>query len=423
MIVKVAYGRNGLSIELPDSAEIILPRYTKGLPDETFAIRQALRAPIQSPPLSDLIKPGMKIVITHSDITRATPNDRILPVVLDELTAAGIDKNDITLINALGTHRPQTEKEQRAMLGGDIVEQYRCIQHDAFDEKNLVSLGFTSLGHSVRLNRGFLEADLKILTGFIEPHFFAGFSGGPKGILPALAGFESVLTNHGIPMIGHPNSRWGVTKGNPIWEEMSEIASMVKQCFLINVALNKSRQITAVFAGELFAAHAEGCQYVRQRAMVKVDQTYDVVITTNSGYPLDQNLYQSVKGMSAASQIVRQGGAILMAAACEDSLPDYGQYAELLAKAGTIQGLLDMLSQPGFSAHDQWQVQIQAMIQQKADVYLYSDGLTSKQIRRALLNPCKDITGTLKELVDQYGSRICVLPEGPLTIPVYNPRL
>jgi lactate racemase len=358
-------------------------------------------------------------VVVHTDITRATPNDRILPVLLDELEQAGIARQNITLLNGLGTHRRQTEAELRAMLGDRILSGYRCIQHDFNDADSLVSLGETSLGHPVRLNRTFLEADVRILTGFIEPHFFAGFSGGPKAVLPALAGAESVFTNHAVEMISHPKASWGILAGNPIWEEMREVALRTNPTFLLNVALNARREITGVFAGDMLTAHAKGCAFVKMNAMCAVDRPYDIVITTNSGYPLDQNLYQSVKGMSAANQIVKQGGSIIIATACEDGLPAHGQYAALLAEAGSPQAVIEMISQPGFSTHDQWQVQTQALIQGRADVYVYSDGLTDRQIQQALFIPCRKLEHTVSELQAKYGSqaRICVIPEGPLTIP------
>lgn len=418
MRVRLAYGRHGLEVNLPPQTQVIAPRFVPGLEDEPAALRDALRRPIASPPLADLVKPGDTVVVVHTDITRATPNDRILPVLLEELERAGVRRQDITLLNGLGTHRRQTEAELRAMLGDAIVANYRCLQHDCFDDANLVSLGVTSFGHPVRINRTYMEADVKILTGFIEPHFFAGFSGGPKAILPSLAGAESVFTNHGRDMIAHPKATWGVTEGNPIWEEMREVALRTRPTFLLNVTLNTRRQITGVFAGDMLQAHAAGCAFVREHAMVPVDAPFDIVITTNSGYPLDQNLYQSVKGMSAAAQIVREGGAILIATACEDGLPDHGLYARLLAQAGSPQAALAMIAQPGFSAHDQWQVQIQAQIQLKAEVYVYSDGLSDEQIERALLIPCRDIEKTVADLQARYGpnARIAVLPDGPLTI-------
>ncbi|MBP7691248.1 MAG: nickel-dependent lactate racemase, partial [Anaerolineales bacterium] len=365
MQVQLAYGRSGLTIDLPEPVDVIAAPAVPGLPDEAGALRQALRQPIQSAPLAARVKPGDRVVIAHSDITRATPNDRILPILLAELEAAGVRRADITLLNALGTHRPQTPAELRTMLGLAVVENYRCLQHDAYADADLVALGATPFGHPVRVNRHFMEADVRILTGFIEPHFFAGFSGGPKGVLPALAGAESVLTNHGQAMIAHPQATWGVLEGNPIWEEMRAAALAARPDFLLNVTLNAQREITGVFAGDLLAAHAAGCAFVRAQAMVPVAAPYDIVITTNSGYPLDQNLYQTVKGLSAASRIVRAGGTIIMAAACEDGLPDHGRYAELLRTGGSPQGVLALLAQPGFTAQDQWQVQIQALIQQR----------------------------------------------------------
>jgi nickel-dependent lactate racemase len=310
------------------------------------------------------------------------------------------------------------------MLGDSIVENYRCLQHDCHADPDLIFLGETSLGNPVRVNRTYLEADARILTGFIEPHFFAGFSGGPKAVLPSLAGAESVFTNHGLEMIAHPRATWGVTAGNPIWEEMCEVALRTEPTFLLNVALNAKREVTGVFAGDMLAAHAAGCAFVREHAMAGVEAPYDIVITTNSGYPLDQNLYQSVKGMSAASQVVREGGSIVIAAACEDGLPDHGRYAALLAEAGSPQGVLEMIARPGFCAQDQWQVQLQAQIQMKADVYVYSDGLTDEQIGHALFIPCRDIEATLAALLEKYGPqvRLCAMPEGPQLIPYLRER-
>lgn len=417
MQVELAYGRHGLRVDLPDDVDVIRPRYVPGFADEGAALLDAIRNPIGSPPLRDLVKPGNSVVIVHTDITRATPNDRIMPVLLAELEAAGVARGDISLLNGLGTHRPQTDAELRRMLGDPVVDNYRCLQHDCYDDDNLVSLGHTALGHPVRINRAYLQADVKILTGFIEPHFFAGFSGGPKAVLPALAGAESVFTNHGHAMIGDPCATWGITEGNPIWEEMREMALRTNPSFLLNVTLNTDRQITGVFAGDMLAAHKQGCAFVKANAMVAVEQPYDIVVTTNSGYPLDQNLYQSVKGMSAAAQVVREGGAIIIAAACEEGLPTHGRYGELLRHAGSADGALAMIAAPDFQAQDQWQVQVQAQIQRKADVSVYADGLTDDQIRQALLQPCRDVRRTLDALRAEKGARACVIPEGPQTIP------
>ncbi|GAF75336.1 unnamed protein product, partial [marine sediment metagenome] len=254
MIVDLKYGREGLAVSLPDATDVLVTRFVPGIKAEDRAILQALHEPIGSPPLKSLVKPGERVVVVHTDITRATPNDRILPVLLEELFMEGIAAEDITLLNGLGTHRRQTEAELRAMLGEQIVDNYRCLQHDCNDDANLIPLGESSLGHTVRINRTYLEADVRILTGFIEPHFFAGFSGGPKAILPSLAGVESVFTNHGLHMIADPQAAWGITEGNPIWMEIREVALLTKPTFLLNVSLNAQQEITGLFAGDMLAA-------------------------------------------------------------------------------------------------------------------------------------------------------------------------
>lgn len=416
MNLKMDYGRHGLNLTLPDSADIFLARDPAPLADEAAAIRDALRNPIGSAPLWERLRPGMRVVIVHTDITRATPNDRLLPVILRELKAGGIRREDITLLNALGTHRPQTDAELRRMLGPEIVDRYRCLQHDAYDEAGLVSLGTSRRGHPLKVNKHLLEADLKILTGFIEPHFFAGYSGGPKAVLPGVAGTETVLANHGPEMIAHPQATFDRTTGNPLWEEMLEAASLVENTFLVNVTLDRESAITGVFAGELAAAHARGCDHVRTSSLFTISEPYDLVVTTNSGYPLDQNLYQCVKGLAAAARAVRPGGAILLLAACEEGLPDNSEYAHILLEAESPQAVLDRITQSGFTGQDAWQVQVQAQVQRKADVYVFSEGLSGELIAASLLHPCGDLARGIPELITRYGSRVCALPQGPLTV-------
>jgi nickel-dependent lactate racemase len=330
-----------------------------------------------------------------------------------------VRQHDITLFEALGTHRRNTGAELIGMLGEQLVRDYRIVQNDAFDPATQARVGSSTFGHEIWLNRQLLECDFKILTGFIEPHFFAGFSGGGKAIMPGMAGQRTVLGNHDAGMIAHPNATWGITRGNPIWEEVTEVARSAGRLFLLNVALNRSRQITGVFAGDLEQAHAAGCAFVKKTAMVPVSHPYDIVIATNSGYPLDQNLYQAVKGMSAANLIVKQGGAIILAAECSDGLPDHGLYGELLRGAGTPAELLSTICESGFLKQDQWQAQIQAQIQLRADVYVRSDGLSRSEVEAALFKYSASIEETVAELLHRFGrgSSICVLPEGPQTIP------
>ena len=417
MQVDLAYGRQGLSVRVPDDAVVLLPKDVPGLADEAEALGAALRAPIGSAPLGERVSGEDQVVIVFSDITRPMPNRRVLPVLLAEL--AHVPREQIVLLNALGTHRPNTPQELEEMLGPEIVAGYTIAQHDCWDEDNLVDLGQTSFGHPIHVNRQYYEASFKILTGFIEPHFFAGFSGGPKAVMPGVAGFPSIMDNHGYEMLSNPNATWGRTTGNPLWEEIREVAALTEPDFLLNVTLNRQRQITGIYVGDVWQAHAQGVAFARDTAMVAVDAPFDIVLTTNSGYPLDINLYQAVKGMACAAQIVKPGGAIVIAAECREGIPDHGDYRHIVHEAGSVEALLRTIGQPGYRRHDQWEALMQARIQQKAEVHIYADGLSDAETRGMLLEPCHDIEATLAMLCARYGpeARLCVLPEGPQTIP------
>jgi nickel-dependent lactate racemase len=419
MRVKLAYGKTGLPLELDDSLDVTVvePAFVPALADPATEVRAALREPIGTPPLRDLVRPGTRVGVVFSDITRPTPNHLLLPAVLEVLDSApGVE---IVLFNALGTHRPNTETELRGMLGDAVFDDRRVVQNDTFDPSTQVRVGVTSKGHETWLNAELMRCDLKVLTGFIEPHLFAGFSGGGKAIMPGMAGQRTVLGNHDAGMVGHPQAIWGVTRGNPIWEEIREVAGQAGRLFLLNVTLNRDKAVTGVFAGDLDAAHAAGCAFVKRSAMVPVPRLFDIVVTTNSGYPLDLNLYQSVKGMRAADPIVRPGGAIVIAARCSDGLPEHGLYGRLLRESRDPEELLAKIDSPGFLEQDQWQAQVQALIQRKADVYVHSDGLTDDEIRAALLRPSRRVEETIEELLGTCGrgASICVMPEGPQTIP------
>lgn len=419
MRIQLAYGKTGLWIDLPDAWDVtvIEPRYVPGLPDPAEALTRALRRPIAAPPLRAAAGPEHKIGIIFSDITRPTPHHLILPAVLDEL--AHVPRAQITLFNATGTHRANTDAELRGMIGDELVDGCRLVQNDAADPATQVCLGVTSRGHEIWLNQEIAACDVKILTGFIEPHLFAGFSGGGKALMPGMAGLRTVLGNHDAGMLSDPRATWGVTHGNPVWEEVMEVAHRAGGTFLVNVTLNRDKAITGVFAGDLDAAHAAGCAAAAEAALAPVARPFDIVITTNSGYPLDLNLYQAVKGISAAGQVVRPGGAIIIAAECWDGIPDHGMYGQLLREAHSPRALLDRILAPGFLAQDQWQAQIQAQVQLKAALYIRTDYLTDEQIRGALLEPCHRIEETVAALLARYGpgATVCVLPEGPQTIP------
>jgi nickel-dependent lactate racemase len=421
MRLQLAYGRSGLWIDLPYGAPVtvIEPQFVPGLPDERAALVEALRSPLGTPPLVNLVHPADTVAVVFSDLTRPMPNDRVLPPLLDELARAGVPDDHIVLVNALGTHRPQTGAELEQMLGQAIAHRYRIVQHDAWDDGSLVPVAPNRCGRMVRVQRAYAEASVRILTGFIEPHLFAGFSGGPKAVLPGIADIESILDNHGAAMIADPQATWTVTEGNPIWEEMLDIACHTAPTFLLNVTLNQKRQITGVFAGDLVEAHRAGVRFGRRTAVRSVPALFDLVIASNSGYPLDLNLYQAVKGMSAAALIVKPGGDIVVAAECWDGIPAHGEYRRLLWEARSPEDLLTRVMAPGFRCHDQWEVQLQAQIQRKARVHVYADGLSDEELQRALVLPCRSIEETVAQVLQRNpGATLAVLPDGPQTVPI-----
>ncbi|MBM3832308.1 MAG: nickel-dependent lactate racemase [Verrucomicrobia bacterium] len=417
MKVKLAYGQGHLSVDLPDEqTTIIEPSHTPGLADERTSVLRALAQPTGAAPLRTWIKPNDRVCIGFTDITRATPNDRIIPWLLEHLS--DVPREQITLLNSLGTHRPNTRAELEKLLTPQVVRDYRVINHEPENPAELVQFGVTRDGTPALINRHLAEADVRIITGFIEPHFFAGFSGGPKGIMPGLAGLQTVMSNHGAKNIGDPKSAFGITIGNPIWEEMRDIALRVGPSFLLNVTLNEQRQITGVFAGDLIEAHKVGIEFVRRSAMQRVKAPFEIVVTTNSGYPLDLNLYQGVKGMSAGARIIQEGGTLILACECREGVPANSPLDQLLRSASSPEEILAMLSTPGFVRPEQWQAQIQALIQRKAQVLVYSS-LPDEIVRAAHLTPCHDISAAVQERLQQLGptARVAVLPQGPLTIP------
>ena len=417
MKINLAYGHGHLPVDLPDDrVTIIEPAHQPGLSDERNAVLAALHNPIGAPPLKEWIKPGAKICVIFTDITRATPNERIIPWLLEYLSA--VPRHQITLLNSTGTHRPNTKAELEKMLTPAVVDAYRVINHECEKDEDLVPFGVTRDGTPALINRHVAEADVRIVTGFIEPHFFAGFSGGVKGIMPGCAGLKTVMSNHGEKNIGSPHATFGVTEGNPLWEELRDIARRVGNSFLFNVTLNERRQITGVFAGDLLEAHKVGIEFVRRSAMQKVKAPFDIVVTTNSGYPLDMNLYQGVKGMSAGARIIEPGGTLILACECREGVPANSPLDKLLRSARGPEEILAMLATPGFVRPEQWQAQIQALVQRRANVLLHSS-LPDEIVKAAFLTPCHDIAAEVRKRLEKAGphARVAVLPQGPLTIP------
>lgn len=417
------YSKDGLDVDIPSSnVTVFRPKFEKGLADESAGFRAAVRDPICSDPLSELIEPADRIAVIIPDITRPLPSDRLLPWLFAEL--AHVPAENFTIVIGTGSHRANTPEEIQTMVGMDVAADYRIINHNAYDRDTLEPAGKTRDGRPVLMNKECLRADKRIVLGFIEPHFFAGYSGGYKGIFPAIADIESIMHYHRAAVIADARSTWGILsegsfgEENPTQEQIRSNGSLLPVDFCINVTLNSKRQITRFFCGDVLTAHEQGCMFVKSTSMVPCQQAYPIVITTNSGYPLDQNLYQSVKGMSAAAQIVENGGVIIMAARCNDGFPFHGNFRKLLLEHESPRALLNTILTPGFSMCDQWEAQKLAMILLQARVALYSQ-LSREETRQAHLEPVDDISLFIAEELKRAGNKtpIAVLPEGPMTIP------
>ena len=415
--IHLQYGQEGLEITLPsERVTVVEPRFVPGLPDEAAAFQEAVRQPIQSRPLRELIAAEDRVAIVIADLTRPLPSDRLLPWLLEEI--AHVPDEQVVILNGTGSHRINTPEELERMVGAEILRRYRVVNHNSHDRSTMAVAGRAPGGREVLLQRDYVEADKRIVLGFIEPHFMAGFSGGYKGIFPAIADIDSIIHYHRAEVIGDPRSTWAILEGNPTQEQIRFYGSLIPVDFCINVTLNRRREITRFFCGEVIAAHEAGCRFSKETAMIACAEPFPIVVTTNSGYPLDQNLYQAVKGMSAAAQIITPGGLILAASRCNDGFPDHGNFKKLLFEHPTPEAILETVLAPGFLLFDQWEAQLLAMIRRQARVGLYSE-LPPDEVRRAHLVPIEDLSAAVAAELARIGSDapIAVLPEGPLTIP------
>jgi nickel-dependent lactate racemase len=417
--VRLAYGETGLDLLVdPAVTTVVTPEHHQATEPSREILRRALRAPVAGPPLRDRVRRGQTVAISACDGTRPQPRHLMIPAVLEELDGL-IDLDDVVVLVATGTHRGNSEAELRAMFGDAVVDTVRIVNHDARDRDSLTWMGEFGAGVPVWLNSEWVAADVRITTGFVEPHFFAGFSGGPKLVAPGLAALETVLVLHDAQRIGHPRAAWGIIEGNPVHDDVRAIAAATGVTFGFGVVLNRDQEVVAAFGGDLAAMHAAAVRAARGVAMRPVPQLFDVVVTTNSGFPLDQNLYQAVKGMSAAYQVAKPGGTIVCAAECRDGFPDHGSYREVLASADSPSALFAEISARTVTVPDQWQVQIQARIQADCQVVMHTSYLSDSELATAHLRQTADVSATVAEALAAAGAdaRLCVLPEGPQTIP------
>ncbi|MDA8356206.1 MAG: nickel-dependent lactate racemase [Actinomycetota bacterium] len=413
--IELPYGRARVSLTVPDDAVVVQTTTGATLADGDGAVRSALADLGSGSRLADRVGPRDHVLVIFPDITRPMPNRVVLPPLLDELEHAGAGPDRVELLCATGTHRPATPSEMAELLGPSILERYRVGQHRADDGRH-VSVGRVQ-GVPILLDARYVSSDVRICTGFVEPHFFAGFSGGPKGVCPGLAATETILEAHSPERIADPAATWCRTDGNPVHEFIRQATDLLPPDLSIDVTLGANRGLSGVFAGRLPDGHQRACEHVRRTAVTSVDTPFDVVVTTNGGYPLDRNLYQAVKGMAAAAQVVREGGTILLAAACADGMPNGSAFARTLAAAA---GASELAATSGAPALDRWQVQVLGRVLGRARILLYSDGVRDLDARSAFLEPVSTLQGALEHAVAEHGTsaRVCVLVDGPLSLAV-----
>jgi nickel-dependent lactate racemase len=372
-----------------------------------------LRQPIGSPALRDLVPGNKTAAISICDITRPAPNRVVLPHVLATLEKAGIPRSGITILIATGLHRAATKQELHTIVGPDILAHYAIVSHDARDAHAHTDLGITRSGTRVLIDRRFVESDLHISLGFIEPHLMLGFSGGRKLVAPGLAGEETIKRLHSPFFMRDPKVVEGAFPDNPLHQELLEIMQMARHDFIVDVALTRSRHIARVFAGNPVVAHATGVEFVRQTTLASLSEPVDAVVTTSAGYPLDLTYYQAVKGITAASHIVKQGGTILLAAACQEGLgsPEFTKFVRRFSEPQAC--LAAMAQEP--VVIDQWQLEKLALVRQKAQVYFCTPGIPPEDHQYlwgpTFAEPQQAVDTLCREL--PRGASVAVIPEGP----------
>lgn len=385
---------------------------------ETELVEEALANPIGTLPLRELARGKKKVTLVTSDHTRAVPSKLTLPILLREIREGNPDA-DITILIATGLHRPTTEAEQRRMFGDAIVDNEKIVVNEAFKDEDFAYVRGLPSGAELWVNKVALDCDLLITEGFIEPHFFAGFSGGRKSILPGICNAATVNENHSYKAISSPYSTTGVLAHNPIHEDMVCAARAVNVQFILNVALNAEKKVIAAFAGDLEEAHAEGVAFVRKLAQCP-SVTGDIVITSNGGYPLDQNLYQSPKAVATAEACCADGGVIIMCASCFDGMG--GTHFEKLIVRGTVDEIDAYLSRipPKETIPEQWCAQIYSRILKKHRIILVTTYLDHELVRKANMIPASSPDEALAMAYEMMGkdARVVVIPDGVAVLAV-----
>lgn len=420
MQLTLDYGRTGLKVTLPDERVVgpLAIRDVEPLADPESELEHALRNPIAARPLAELARGRRDACILICDITRPVPNQLLLPPILRTLEVAGIPRDKITILIATGLHRPNEGDELIEIVGPEIAEAYRIVNHHGTARHEHDYLGTTEAGVPIWIDSRYVRADLKITTGLIEPHLMAGYSGGRKVICPGIAGLETVKVWHGPKFLEHPNADAGIVEGNPVHEENTKIALLAGCDFIVNVCLDGQRRVTWLGAGDMIEAWQAGVRFIEGIVKVRVNEPLDVVLTSCAGYPLDTTWYQAVKGLTGALPIVKRGGTIIMAASLSEGLGS-PEFRRLLAENPDLNEFKRRILGSDYFVMDQWQLEEFAKVVAHCKVKIVSDGLSAESLRACHVEPVASVEQAVRESLAEYGpsSRVAVIPKGPYVLP------
>lgn len=423
MITELDYGNEKLQVSIPDGnlLEIISSKPVKPLANPLKDILDSLDNPVGSESLAEKIKGSKNICIIISDITRAAPTKLILEALLPYIEKCGIKNQQITILVATGLHRPNLGKELESLVGEKIANSYRIINHDARNREECEHIGRTKRGTPIIINKHFVNSDFKILTGLIEPHFMAGFSGGRKAICPGISYMDMFRHFHGPQILESPNSAFGILKDNPFHEESTEIARAAGVDFIVNATINKQKQVTGIFSGDLEAAFYKGASFCMEASRCYIEKEADIVITTGGGLPLDATLYQVVKGMVGAIPAVREGGMIITAAECSEEIGSK-EFVEIVQQEADLDLFMEKIWRKDYFKIDQWEFEELIKARKKAEIYLYSGCLLagSYNVPSSTLKLVNSVEEAVKTGLEKFGktAKISIIPEGPYVIPV-----
>jgi nickel-dependent lactate racemase len=420
MRIQLDYGRSGLMVDLPEDCLVgpLAIRAVEPLANAAAAVEEAIANPIGSPPLAELARGKQSACVVICDVTRPVPNQILLPPILRTIEEAGVPRANIVILIATGLHRPNEGAELEEMVGRQIASDYRIVNHRGRVVAEHSYLGTTVNGVPAWIDQRYLEAELKITTGLIEPHLMAGYSGGRKVICPGIAGFETIKVWHGPRFLEHPNADAGIVAGNPVHEENTRIALMAGCDFIVNVCVDGDRRVTWVGAGDMIRAWERGVTFCANVARVPVREECDVVVTTAAGHPLDATWYQAVKGLCGALPIVKRGGTIILAAALHEGLGG-PEFQKLLADNSDLALFKRRILGGDYFVMDQWQLEEFIKVVQKCRVKVVTDGLTPETLRSCHVESAPTVEQAVADSLAEYGprARLAVIPKGPYVLP------